>query len=40
MAKRVPSLEIQKIFYSEIVLRSSTYLDLEHPPETKVVFPE
>jgi len=38
-AKRVPSLEIQKILYSEIVLRSAAYLYLGHPPETKVVFP-
>jgi hypothetical protein len=37
-AKRVPSLEIQKIIYSEIVLRSAAYLYLGHPVEPKVVF--
>ncbi|MBR8832546.1 MAG: hypothetical protein DSM106950_00500 [Stigonema ocellatum SAG 48.90 = DSM 106950] len=38
-AKRVPSLEIQKILYSEIVLRSAAYLYLGHSPDPKIVFP-
>lgn len=38
-AKRVPSLEIQKILYSEIVLRSTAYLYLGHAADPKVVFP-
>ena len=38
-AKRVPSLEIQKILYSEIVLRSSAYLHLGHAVTPKIVFP-
>ncbi|MBD3885798.1 transposase [Phormidium tenue FACHB-886] len=38
-AKRVPSLEIQKILYSEIVLRSAAYLYLEHAATPKIVFP-
>ncbi|WP_250126780.1 transposase [Chroococcidiopsis sp. CCMEE 29] len=38
-AKRVPSLEIQKILYSEIVLRSAAYLYLGHAPVPKIVFP-
>lgn len=38
-AKRVPSLEIQKILYSEIVLRSAAYLYLGHPAIPKIVFP-
>jgi hypothetical protein len=38
-AKRVPSLEIQKILYSEIVLRSATYLYLGHAASPKIVFP-
>lgn len=37
-AKRVPSLEIQKILYSEIVLRSSAYLYLGHAAAPKIVF--
>ena len=37
--KRVPSLEIQKIVYSEIVLRSSAYLYLGHADNPKIVFP-
>jgi hypothetical protein len=37
-AKRVPSLEIQKILYSEIVLRSAAYLHLGHAPAPKIVF--
>jgi hypothetical protein len=35
--KRVPSLEIQKILYSEIVLRSSAYLYLGHAAAPKIV---
>lgn len=38
-AKRVPSLEIQKILYSEIVLRSAAYLHLGHAATPKIVFP-
>ncbi|BAU15378.1 hypothetical protein LEP3755_59360 [Leptolyngbya sp. NIES-3755] len=38
-AKRVPSLEIQKILYSEIVLRSAAYLYLGHAAPPKIVFP-
>lgn len=38
-AKRVPSLEIQKILYSEIVLRSAAYLYLGHAADLKIVFP-
>ncbi|SRR5579883_1026917 len=37
-AKRAPSLEIQKIFYSEIVLRSAAYLYLGHAAAPKIVF--
>lgn len=37
-AKRVPSLEIQKIFYSEIVLRSAAYLYLGYAAAPKIVF--
>lgn len=37
-AKRVPSLEIQKILYSEIVLRSAAYLYLGHAAAPKIVF--
>lgn len=37
-AKRVPSLEIQKILYSEIVLRSAAYLHLGHAADPKIVF--
>jgi hypothetical protein len=39
LANRVPSLEIQKILYSEIVLKSSAYIYLSHPPKPKLVFP-
>ncbi|MBW4622678.1 MAG: transposase [Cyanosarcina radialis HA8281-LM2] len=39
IAKRAPSLEIQKILYSEIVLRSAAYLYLRRSPNSKVVFP-
>jgi hypothetical protein len=38
-AKRAPSLEIQKIIYSESVLRPAAYLFLGHPPISKIVFP-
>jgi hypothetical protein len=38
-AKRAPSLEIQKIVYSESVLRPAAYLFLGHPPISKIVFP-
>jgi hypothetical protein len=38
-AKRVPNLEIQKILYSEIVLRSAAYLHLGHAADPKIVFP-
>jgi hypothetical protein len=37
-AKRVPSLDIQKILYSEIVLRSAAYLYLGHVATPKIVF--
>jgi hypothetical protein len=39
LAKRSPSLEIQKILYSEIVLKSSAQIYLSHAPEPKLVFP-
>jgi hypothetical protein len=38
-AKRAPNLEIQKIIYSEIVLRSAAYIYLGHAPVSKIVFP-
>ncbi|NDJ19843.1 transposase [Myxacorys almedinensis] len=38
-ASRAPSLEIQKILYSQIVLRAAAYLKLGHAPEAKTVFP-
>lgn len=38
IASRSSSLEIQKILYSEIVLKSAAYIYLEHPPEPKLVF--
>jgi hypothetical protein len=38
-AKRVPNLEIQKILYSEIVLRSAAYLYLGQAAAPKIVFP-
>lgn len=37
-AKRAPSLDIQKILYSEIVLRSAAYLYLGHAADPKIVF--
>ncbi|MEH2042460.1 hypothetical protein [Nostoc sp.] len=39
LANRVPSLEIQKIIYSEIVLKSSAHIYLGHSPTSKLVFP-
>jgi hypothetical protein len=39
LANRVPSLEIQKILYSEIVLKSSAQIYLSHVPKPKLVFP-
>ena len=38
-AKRAPSLDIQKIIYSESVLRSAAYLFLGRAPISKIVFP-
>ncbi len=38
-AKRAPSLDIQKILYSEIVLRSAAYLYLGYAAAPKIVFP-
>jgi hypothetical protein len=37
--KRVPSLNIQKIIYSESVLRPAAQLFLGHAPIAKIVFP-
>jgi hypothetical protein len=37
-AKRVPSLDIQKIIYSESVLKSAAYIFLGHAPMSKIVF--
>jgi hypothetical protein len=39
LAVRSPSLDIQKILYSEIVLKSSANIYLKHLPESKLVFP-
>lgn len=39
IAERAPSLEIQKMLYSEIVLKAAAYICLGHKPESKVVFP-
>lgn len=39
LANQVPSLEIQKILFSEIVLKSSVHIYLSHLPEPKLVFP-
>ena len=36
-ARRVPSLDIQKILYSEVVLRTAAYLQLGHAADPKVV---
>ncbi|WP_404790686.1 hypothetical protein [Altericista sp. CCNU0014] len=38
-ANRAPSLAIQKILYSQIVLRAATHIYLGHTPKPKVVFP-
>lgn len=38
-AKRATSLTIQKIIYSESVLRPAAYISLGHPPTSKIVFP-
>jgi len=38
-AKRAPSLDIQKILYSEIVLRCAAHLSLGNRAEPKIVFP-
>ena len=38
-AKRAPSLNIQKIIYSESVLRSAAHIFLGHAPPSKIVFP-
>ncbi len=38
-AKRAPSLNIQKILYSEIVLRSAAYIYLGYAAVPKIVFP-
>ncbi len=38
-AKRAPSLDIQKIIYSESVLRPAAYIFLGHVPMSKIVFP-
>jgi len=38
-AKRAPSLDIQKIIYSESVLKSAAYIFLGHAPISKIVFP-
>jgi hypothetical protein len=38
IANRAPSLEVQKILYSEIVLKSAAHLVRGHTPEPKLVF--
>lgn len=38
-ASRATSLEMQKVLYSEIVLKSAAHIYLGHVPESKVVFP-
>ena len=38
-ASRATNLEMQKILYSELVLKSAARLYLGHVPESKVVFP-
>ena len=38
-AKRTPSLDIQKIIYSESVLKSAAFIFLGHAPTPKIVFP-
>ncbi|PSO87985.1 MAG: transposase [Cyanobacteria bacterium QH_9_48_43] len=39
MANRAPSLAIQKILYSEFVLKSAAHLYLGKRPDLKIVFP-
>jgi len=39
IAARAPSLDIQKILYSELVLKSAAHLYWGEKPESKVVFP-
>jgi hypothetical protein len=39
IVKRATSLEMQKILYSEIVLKSAAHLHIGHRPEPKIVFP-
>jgi hypothetical protein len=39
-ANRSPSLNIQKILYSQIVLRAATHLYLGKAPKPKIVFPD
>jgi hypothetical protein len=38
IANRAPSLEIQKILYSQIVLRAAAHIYLGHLPNSKIVF--
>ncbi len=38
-AKRAPSLNVQKILYSESVLRNAAYIVLGAAPISKIVFP-
>jgi hypothetical protein len=38
-AKRTPSLDIQKIIYSESVLKSAAFIFLGHSPISKIIFP-
>jgi len=38
-ARRATSLNIQKIIYSESVLRPAAYVYFGHPPISKIVFP-
>lgn len=38
LASRAPSLQIQKILFSELVLKSAAHLYLDHKPEAKLVF--
>jgi hypothetical protein len=38
-AKRAPSLDVQKILYSESVLRPAAYIFLGRAPISKIVFP-
>jgi hypothetical protein len=38
-ARRAPCLGVQKILYSESVLKPAACILLGHPPESKIVFP-